>query len=119
MDLIAKILKYTAEHDLSDIHIRADQPMSLRAGGEILSFPDDIITKDAINEFWKANLTAALYKTLIISAVGGTSPDRRRTVESVTICLIPPSLFRVKHHGLTVAGTPQLPIPCSSSDVPS
>jgi len=68
MELGAKILKYTSEHDLSDFHIRAGQPMSLRAGGEILSFVDDIITKDAINDFWKVHLTQALYKTLIVKA---------------------------------------------------
>ena len=68
MDLGQKILKYTAENDLSDIHIRTGQPMSIRASGEIISFPEDIITKEELTLFWKSNLSPSLYKTLMVKA---------------------------------------------------
>ena len=68
MDLGEKILKYTAENDLSDIHIRAGQPLSIRTNGEIISFPDDIISKDELTLFWKSNLSPALYKNLMVKA---------------------------------------------------
>ena len=46
-----KITKYTQENNLSDIHIRSNQPAAIRVNGEIITFPEDIITDKAFEEF--------------------------------------------------------------------
>ena len=52
----ARILRYTKEHKLSDIHIRSNQPVAIRVNGEIMTFPEDIITDKLFEEFINKNL---------------------------------------------------------------
>lgn len=52
----ARILRYTQEHKLSDIHIRSNQPVAIRVNGEIMTFPEDIITDKLFEEFINKNL---------------------------------------------------------------
>ena len=51
-----KITKYTQENNLSDIHIRSNQPAAIRVNGEIITFPEDIITDKAFEEFLVKNI---------------------------------------------------------------
>jgi len=52
----SKITKYTEENKLSDIHIRTNQPAAIRVNGEIITFPEDIITEKAFDEFLSENI---------------------------------------------------------------
>ena len=52
--LIDKLIeKYTESHKLSDLHIRADQPIAIREHGQIVTFPDDNVSGEDINKFLK------------------------------------------------------------------
>ena len=46
-----RILAYTEEYDLSDLHIHAGRAMSIRVSGQIATFEDDIISAEALAEF--------------------------------------------------------------------
>ena len=48
--------KYTESHNLSDLHIRSDQPMAIRENGEIITFPDEIVSGHDVNKFLKSHL---------------------------------------------------------------
>ena len=48
--------KYTESHNLSDLHIRSDQPLAIREHGQIVTFPDDIVSGHEINKFLKAHI---------------------------------------------------------------
>jgi len=48
--------KYTENHSLSDLHIRSDQPIAIREHGQIVTFPDDIVSGHDINKFLKAHI---------------------------------------------------------------
>ena len=52
----SKISKYTDEYQLSDIHIRTNQPCAIRVNGEIFTFSEDIITEKAFEEFLSKHL---------------------------------------------------------------
>tara|TARA_B100000686_G_scaffold348143_1_gene438503 strand:+ start:345 stop:1355 length:1011 start_codon:yes stop_codon:yes gene_type:complete len=55
--LIDKLIeKYTESHKLSDLHIRADQPIAIREHGQIVTFPDDNVSGEDINKFLKNHL---------------------------------------------------------------
>ena len=65
MSLIDKLKTYPKEFDLSDIHIRSNQPLAIREGGEIKVFNEDIITREQIESFWKTTLDKAQFDYLI------------------------------------------------------
>ena len=52
----SKISKYTDEYQLSDIHIRTNQPCAIRVNGEIFTFSEDIITEKSFEEFLSKHL---------------------------------------------------------------
>ena len=56
MTIIDRISSYTEQHALSDLHVHADRPISIRVNGEILSFPDDIVSADELSTFIDNNL---------------------------------------------------------------
>jgi twitching motility protein PilT len=39
------IEKYTKDYNLSDLHIRSNQPLAIREHGEIATFPDDVVSE--------------------------------------------------------------------------
>ena len=57
MSLAQKLVEYTSQYDLSDIHIRCNQPFAIRVSGEIMVFENEIMTKELIETFWKSVLT--------------------------------------------------------------
>jgi twitching motility protein PilT len=65
MSLEEKLKTYPKNHDLSDLHIRSNQPMAIRVGGDIKVFPEDIITRQDIETFWKSVLDKAQYDYLV------------------------------------------------------
>jgi len=65
MSLIDKLKTYPKQFDLSDIHIRSNQPLAIREGGEIKVFNEDVITREHIESFWKTTLDKAQYDYLI------------------------------------------------------
>ena len=65
MSLEEKLKTYPKNHDLSDLHIRTNQPMAIRVGGDIKVFPEDIITRQDIETFWKSVLDKAQYDYLV------------------------------------------------------
>ena len=65
MSLEQKLKTYPKEYDLSDIHIRSNQPFAIRTSGEIKVFENDVITRQDIETFWKASLDKAQYDYLI------------------------------------------------------
>ncbi len=50
------IEKYSEERKLSDLHIRANQPLAIREHGDIVIFPDDIISEEDIKKFLKKHV---------------------------------------------------------------
>ena len=52
-----KIIQLTAEHELSDIHVRANNALAIRVHGEIQQFPEEIISEEDIQKFLKTILT--------------------------------------------------------------
>ena len=65
MSLIDKLKTYPKEFDLSDIHIRSNQPLAIREGGEIKVFNEDVITREQIESFWKSVLDKSQFDYLI------------------------------------------------------
>jgi len=65
MSVIDKLKTYPKQFDLSDIHIRSNQPLAIREGGEIKVFNEDIITREQIESFWKTTLDKAQFDYLI------------------------------------------------------
>ena len=57
MSLAQKLVEYTSQYDLSDIHIRCNQPLAIIVSGEIMVFDNEIMTKELIESFWKSVLT--------------------------------------------------------------
>lgn len=51
MEIHQRISHYTTQFKLSDIHLRAGQPASIRVDGEIQSFADDRISAQALSQF--------------------------------------------------------------------
>ena len=55
--LIGQLIeKYTKEYQLSDLHIRSNQPIAIREHGDIVSFPDDIISEEDLHVFLKKHI---------------------------------------------------------------
>ena len=50
------IEQYTKEYKLSDLHIRANQPLAIREHGEIAIFSDDIVSGEDIKKFLKKHI---------------------------------------------------------------
>jgi len=67
MSLEEKISNYTSQHDLSDFHIRSNQPMAIRVDGSVKLFEDDIITRQEIELFWKNSLNKVQLKEIVIT----------------------------------------------------
>ena len=65
MSLEEKLKTYPQQYDLSDIHIRSNQPFAIREGGEIKVFKEDVITRQDIEKFWQRALDKAQYDYLI------------------------------------------------------
>ena len=65
MSLIDKLKTYPKQFDLSDIHIRSNQPLAIREGGEIKVFNEDVITREQIESFWKSTLDKSQFDYLI------------------------------------------------------
>ena len=65
MSLHDKLKSYPKEYDLSDIHIRSNQPFAIRENGEIKVFENDVISRQDIESFWKQSLDKAQYDYLI------------------------------------------------------
>ena len=51
MTVAQRISSYADEYDLSDLHIHADRPISIRVSGQIATFADDIIDADELAAF--------------------------------------------------------------------
>ena len=65
MSLAEKISNYTDQHDLSDFHIRSNQPMAIRVHGSVMLFEDDLISRKEIELFWKESLNQAQLKEIV------------------------------------------------------
>ena len=65
MSLQDKLKTYPKEYDLSDIHIRSNQPFAIRENGEIKVFSNDVISRQDIESFWKQSFDKAQYDYLI------------------------------------------------------
>ena len=65
MSVIDKLKTYPKQFDLSDIHIRSNQPLAIREGGEIKVFNEDIITREDVESFWKTILDKSQFDYLI------------------------------------------------------
>ena len=65
MSLEEKLKTYPKNHDLSDLHIRSNQPLAIREGGEIKVFNEDVITREQIESFWKTTLDKTQFDYLI------------------------------------------------------
>jgi twitching motility protein PilT len=57
MSLIEKVLNYTESYRLSDLHLHAEKPVSIRVDGDIKTFPDDIVHASDLEIFIKDNLS--------------------------------------------------------------
>lgn len=64
MSLEDKLRSYPKQFDLSDLHIRSNQPMAIRENGTIKTFPDDVITRQDIESYWKKCLDKAQFDYL-------------------------------------------------------
>ena len=51
MSLDEKIINYASQYDLSDFHIRSNQPLALRENGSILVFEEDVISQRRYRKF--------------------------------------------------------------------
>ena len=51
MTVAQRISSYADEYDLSDLHIHADKPISIRVSGQIATFADDVIDADELAAF--------------------------------------------------------------------
>ena len=60
-----KLKSYPKEYELSDIHIRSNQPLAIRENGEIKVFNEDVITREHIESFWKTTLDKSQFDYLI------------------------------------------------------
>ena len=65
MSLQDKISTYTGQHDLSDFHIRSNQPMAMRIHGDVHVFEDDLISRKDIELFWKSTLNNEQLKEVV------------------------------------------------------
>ena len=57
MGIIEKALDYVSKYKLSDLHLHANEPVSIRVDGEMQSFPEDIVAASDLEGFIKEYLT--------------------------------------------------------------
>ena len=67
MSLDEKISNYASNYDLSDFHIRSNQPLALRENGSILVFEEDIISRQELENFWKSHLNKSQLQEIVNS----------------------------------------------------
>ncbi len=67
MSLDERISNYASNYDLSDFHIRSNQPLALRENGSILVFEDDIISRQELESFWKSHLNKSQLQEIVNS----------------------------------------------------
>ena len=65
MSLDEKIINYSSNYDLSDFHIRSNQPLALRENGSILVFEEDVISREDIENFWKSSLNKSQLQEIV------------------------------------------------------
>ena len=65
MSLEDKIKTYAKQYDLSDFHIRSNQPLALRENGSIVVNQEDIISREDIETFWKGNLNKSQLQEIV------------------------------------------------------
>ncbi len=58
MSILRKILHYARENELSDLHLRADQPMAIRVDGEVVVFEGDLISGGELLHFIETHLSS-------------------------------------------------------------
>lgn len=102
--LADKLVQYTNDYDLSDIHIRANQPIAIRVNGEIMVFENDVITKAELEEFWKSVLT----KKQLIEIVNDRDLDFATVVEP----------YRYRANGYYTSYGPSMVLRKIVSDIP-
>ena len=68
MSLEDKLRDYPKQYELSDIHIRSNQPFAIRENGSIRTFPNDVITRTDIESYWKKCLDKAQFDYLTQNA---------------------------------------------------
>jgi len=57
MSLLEKVLRYTESHKLSDLHLHADRPVSIRVDGDIQTFEQDLVSATELEAFIKETLS--------------------------------------------------------------
>jgi twitching motility protein PilT len=62
MSIIEKAIRYATDYQLSDIHFHVNEAVSIRIDGEIKTFPEDVLTEQAMMEFIEKHLSAEQYK---------------------------------------------------------
>lgn len=50
-EMMDKIVDYSTKYKLSDVHVHSDEPFSIRLNGDIVSFPEDVITRQTVEQF--------------------------------------------------------------------
>ena len=60
-----RLEQYPVDHALSDLHIRAGAPFSIRSQGDILSFEDDKVTSEEVIEFVQATATPEQFQQFV------------------------------------------------------
>ena len=53
------------QYDLSDIHIRSNQPIAIRENGEIKVFNENVIRREDLESYWKKALDKSQFDYLI------------------------------------------------------
>ena len=65
MKLDDLITSYAGQYDLSDFHIRSNQPMSLRENGMIITSSTDIVSREQLELFWKEHLNKSQLQEIV------------------------------------------------------
>ena len=65
MKLDDLITSYASQYDLSDFHIRSNQPMSLRENGMIITSSTDIVSREQLELFWKEHLNKSQLQEIV------------------------------------------------------
>lgn len=54
--------RFTKENRISDFHIRAGEPLSVRASGDIITYPEHVIEHDMLDQVFRQELGEKSYK---------------------------------------------------------
>lgn len=54
--------QFTKENRISDFHIRAGEPLSVRASGDIINYPEHVIEHDMLDQVFRQELGEKAYK---------------------------------------------------------